>query len=58
MKTGALGLVDAASAICARIEAEPRQLRVAFDDIRMAPLRRFPYVVYFVVLPQHATIAS
>jgi len=32
------------------VEASPKQFPVALDDIRKAPLRRFPYVVYFVIL--------
>lgn len=50
--------LDAASVILARIEAQPQQFPVAFDDIRMALLRRFPYVVYFVVLPQHTSVLA
>ena len=32
-------------------ERSPEIFPMALDDIRKAPLRRFPYVVYFVVLP-------
>lgn len=32
------------------IEHHPEQYPVAADDIRKAPLRRFPYVVYYVVV--------
>lgn len=32
------------------IEMNPEQYPFAVDDIRKAPLRRFPYVVYYVTL--------
>lgn len=32
------------------IERNPAQFPVAIDDIRKVPLRRFPYVAYYVVL--------
>jgi len=32
----------------ASIQRAPEQYAIAVDDIRMVPLRRFPYVVYFV----------
>lgn len=32
------------------IEHNPEQYPIAADDIRKAPLRRFPYVVYYVIL--------
>lgn len=41
------------SATFAAIEVQPQRFMVAIDDIRMAPLHRFPYVVYFVELPRH-----
>ena len=34
----------------AAIERAPEQHRIAVDDIRLLPLGRFPYVVYYVVL--------
>lgn len=33
------------------ITRAPEQAPLVVDDIRKLPLRRFPYVVYFVVLP-------
>ena len=50
--------LDAASASLARIEAQPQLFSFAVDDIRMAPLRRFPYVVYFVALPRHTSVLA
>jgi toxin ParE1/3/4 len=35
----------------AAIQRVPEQAPVVVDDIRKLPLRRFPYVVYYVVLP-------
>jgi plasmid stabilization system protein ParE len=32
------------------VERQPEQYPVAVDDIRKAPLRRFPYVVFYVIL--------
>jgi plasmid stabilization system protein ParE len=34
----------------AAVERDPAQYPLAVDDIRKAPLRRFPYVVYYAVL--------
>lgn len=48
--------LDAVSASLVRIEAQPQLFSIAVDDIRMAPLRRFPYVVYFVALPRHTSV--
>jgi len=42
----------------ARIETSPEHFRFAVDDIRMAVVRHFPYVVYFVVLPQHVSVIA
>lgn len=50
--------LDAVAARLASIEAQPQIFRLAVDDIRMAPLRRFPYVVYFVALPQHTSVLA
>jgi plasmid stabilization system protein ParE len=36
--------------VLAMIERSPELFPFALDDIRKAPLRRFPYVVYVVVL--------
>lgn len=42
----------------AAIERAPDQFPIATDDIRKAPLRRFPYVVFFVVLPRHISVIA
>jgi plasmid stabilization system protein ParE len=42
----------------ASIERMPQQFPVAVDDIRQARLRRFPYVVYFVVLPRGTSVIA
>lgn len=40
------------------IENNPEQYPIAVDDIRKAPLRRFPYVVYYVVLPAGVSVIA
>jgi hypothetical protein len=35
------------------VESNPEQYPIAVDDIRKAPLRRFPYVVYYVIAQDH-----
>jgi plasmid stabilization system protein ParE len=40
----------------AAIERGPEHFPFAVDDIRMAPLRRFPYVVYFVILTRGVSV--
>ena len=50
--------LDAAAASFASIEVQPQIFSLAVDDIRMAPLRRFPYVVYFVALPRHTSVLA
>lgn len=40
----------------ATVERAPGSYAVAADDIRRAPLRRFPYVVYFVVLARGVSV--
>jgi plasmid stabilization system protein ParE len=40
------------------IEHNPEQYPVAADDIRKAPLRRFPYVVYYVVLDADVSVIA
>jgi plasmid stabilization system protein ParE len=39
----------AARVTLASVERHPGQYPLALDDIRKAPLRRFPYLVYYVV---------
>jgi len=42
----------------ASVERAPQQYPVAVDDIRQARLRRFPYVVYFVVLARGISVIA
>ena len=50
--------LDEVSATLAAVEAQPRRFVLAADDIRMAPLHRFPYVAYFVELPRHTSVIA
>ena len=40
------------------IERAPEQFALAVDDIRRARLRRFPYLIYFVILPRHISVIA
>ena len=40
------------------IERSPSVFPYALDDVRKAPLPRFPYVVYFVVLPAGVSVLA
>src|SRR5688500_9962893 len=40
------------------IEDNSEQYPLAADDIRKAPLRRFPYVVYYVVLEANISVLA
>jgi plasmid stabilization system protein ParE len=40
------------------IQRAPEQHAIAVDDIRMVPLRRFPYVVYFVSTPRSTSVIA
>ena len=40
------------------IQRAPEQYAIAVDDIRMVPLRRFPYVVYFVGTPRGISVIA
>jgi plasmid stabilization system protein ParE len=42
----------------AAVDRAPEQFPVALDDIRKALVRRFPYVVYFVVLPAGVAVIA
>lgn len=42
----------------AAIERGPEHFPIAVDDIRMVPLRRFPYVVYFVILESGVSVLA
>ncbi len=44
--------------VLAAIERSPELFPFALDDIRKAPLRRFPYVVYFVVLESGISVLA
>ena len=48
----------AARVTLAAVERAPEQYPVAVEDIRKAPMRRFPYVVYYVVLPRHTSVIA
>ena len=48
----------AVRATLAQIEREPELYPVALDDIRKAPLHRFPYVAYYVVLPRGISVIA
>ena len=40
------------------VESNSEQYPVAVDDIRKAPLRRFPYVVYYVALESAVSVIA
>jgi toxin ParE1/3/4 len=40
------------------VESNPEQYPIAVDDIRKAPLRRFPYVVYYVALESDVSVIA
>jgi plasmid stabilization system protein ParE len=40
------------------IQRAPEQYAIAVDDIRLVPLRRFPYVVYFVGTPRGISVIA
>jgi plasmid stabilization system protein ParE len=42
----------------AAIERAPEQFPVAVDDIRKVGLRRFPYIVYYVVLRRGTSVIA
>ena len=48
----------AVRATLARIEREPELYPFAVDDIRKAPLHRFPYVAYYVILPRSISVIA
>lgn len=45
-------------ATLARIARQPELYPLAVDDIRKAPLHRFPYVIYYVVLPRGISVLA
>ena len=42
----------------AAIEEQPLRFPLMFDDIRMAVVHRFPYLIYFVVLQRGISILA
>lgn len=40
------------------IERAPLQFPIAVDDVRKARLRRFPYMIYFVILTQQISVIA
>jgi plasmid stabilization system protein ParE len=50
--------LSAARSTLAVIERNPEQYPVAVDDIRKAPLPRFPYLVYYVVLDDLVSVIA
>jgi toxin ParE1/3/4 len=40
------------------IEHNPEQYPTAVEDVRKAPLRRFPYIVYCVVLDEKVSVIA
>jgi len=40
------------------VESNPQQYPFAVEDIRKAPLRRFPYVVYYVALDTSVSVIA
>jgi toxin ParE1/3/4 len=49
---------DEIAATYAAIEQQPLRFAVILDDVRMAVVRRFPYLIYFVVLPRGISILA
>lgn len=49
---------DEVSRTYTAIEAHPEQFPVMLDDIRMALVHRFPYVIYFVILPRSVSVIA
>lgn len=50
--------LDEVSHTFAAIEEQPERFVAVVDDIRMAPLHRFPYVAYFVALAHHTSVLA
>ena len=42
----------------AATQRDPAQFPVVVDDVRKSRLRRFPYVVYYVVLARHVSVIA
>lgn len=50
--------VEEISATYAAIEKQPLRFPVVIDDIRMAVVRRFPYLIYFVTAPRGTSVIA
>jgi plasmid stabilization system protein ParE len=50
--------IQAVHARFEQIEVNPEHHPFAVDDVRQAPLRRFPYVVYYVVLADTISVIA
>lgn len=48
----------AVSRTLAEIEDNPAQYPVSVADVRKAPLKRFPYVVYYVLLDEGTSVIA
>ena len=49
---------DEVSATYTAIEEQPLRFPVVLDDIRMAVVHRFPYLIYFVSVPTGSSIIA
>ena len=49
---------DELTSTFAAIEEQPLRFPVMLDDIRMAVVHRFPYLIYFVVLPRGLSVIA
>lgn len=54
-RRGGLGpeFLSAVRAVLATIEGSPERFPTVRGDIRRAPLRRFPYAIYYVIEAEH-----
>lgn len=52
------GFLRAVRTTLARIARNPDFYPIAIDDIRKAPLHRFPYVAYYVVLARGISVIA
>jgi plasmid stabilization system protein ParE len=50
--------VAATEQLFERITAMPEMYEVVLRDVRRAKLRRFPYVVYYQILPDHIVVLA
>ncbi len=54
----AIAFRDSVEATLGAVEEAPERFPIALGDIRKARVRRFPYVVYYVVLPEVITVIA